>query len=459
MTIAVVGLNYRTAPVEVREKLTLSGCALPMALAELRAHMGTALDEAVILSTCNRLEVYISAAQAEAALALVTHFLAHLQEIPDATLTQHLYSRVGDDAIAHLMEVACGLDSMILGESQILRQVTQAWEEAHRAETTGPILSHLFTQAIHTGKRARTETPIARYTTSVSHAGALLLTQKLAQPQQAHVLIIGAGEMAQLAAQALTHFGFGHLTFTNRTYARAEALAQTCGGNVRTWHELQAALLEADAVVCATGAPHTVIYHSELATVLAQRSGRPLVLMDIAVPRDVEESVRTLDGVQLYDIDDLQTVVDTNVGLRRAAVPEVQGIIAQEMARFGEWYHGRAVTPVIRTLREHAQGIADDELEQTLARMGDADARTRQLVSRMAHRLVNRLLHEPTSRLRIQASEGNGSGYAYAVRELFALDVLDTAACENDSATCAFAAETSNGHCNLQCILPAESMP
>ncbi len=466
MTIVVVGLNYRTAPVDVREKLTLAGCVLPMALADLRAQAGAAIDEAVILSTCNRLEVYVSAVLADAATGLVERFLARLQDIPNATLKQHLYSHVGDDAIAHLMQVACGLDSMILGEAQILRQVTQAYEDAHSAAMTGPILSHLFAQSIHAGKRARTETPISRYTTSVSHAGALLLLDKLDAQANARVLIIGAGEMAQLAAQALTRFGLTDLVFMNRTYPRAEAMAGDYGGRALTWYQLDEALVEADAVICATGAPHTVIHRIDLEVVLAQRGSRPLVIMDIAVPRDVEESVRELPGVQVYDIDSLQSVVDTNVELRRAAIPQVEAIIAQEMARLGEWLHSREVSPVIKTLREWAQSIAEEELAQSLNRLGDADERTRQVVSRMAHRLVNRLLHEPTARLRMQANEGNASGYAYAVRELFALgaieaaDGTDAGGCTGDGRICTFGAESNHSaSCNLECILPQATAP
>ncbi len=466
MTIVVSGLNYRTAPVEIREKLTLSGCALQIALEDLRGRTipqpansqqpSPGIDEAVILSTCNRLEVYSSTHHPVDAIALVEQFLSKLQNISITELKGHLYNHIGDDAIQHLLRVASGLDSMILGEAQILGQVTQAFEDARNAGLTGPILSHLLAQAIHTGKRARTETPISRYTTSVSHAGALLLMEKLNQLRTARVLLIGAGEMATLAAQALKRFDVHDMAFVNRTYNHAEALANEFGGKALTWYQLEEALAWADAVICATGAPHTVIYRHDVEPVLHRRENRPLVIIDIAVPRDVEETIRELPGVQYYDIDDLQSVVDTNMELRKAAVPQVETIIQQEMARFAEWYRSRQVTPVIKTLREWAQSIADDELVQTLNRLSDADERTRQIVSRMAHRLVNRLLHEPTSRLRTQASEGNGYGYAHAVRELFALNDLEVLECQRDEVGCALArqAHQATNQCNLQCILP-----
>lgn len=468
MTIVVVGLNYRTAPVEIREKLTLSGLALQQALHDLSGHYndngnGSAhapeIDEAVILSTCNRLEIYACAQQAEAGITHIEHFLANSQNIPLLELKQHLQRCVGDEAILHLMRVASGLDSMILGESQILGQVTQAFEDARKAGMTGPILSHLFSQAIHTGKRARSETPISRNTTSVSHAGALLLMEKLQDLPGARMLVIGAGEMAVLAAQAVKRYGIDDIAFINRTYSRAETLAREFGGQPLSWGQLEEALVWADAIICATGAPHTVIYRHELQQVIEQRSGRSLVIMDIAVPRDVEDSVRELPGVQCYDIDDLQSVVDSNIELRQAAIPDVESIIEQEMQRFIEWYHSRQVTPVIKDLRQWAQSIAEEELIQTLNRLNDTDDRTRQVVSRLAHRLVNRLLHEPTSRLRIQAHEGNGYGYAHAIRELFSLQALEDEPCQSDHPACTSygQADANSQHCNLQCILPYSS--
>jgi glutamyl-tRNA reductase len=464
VTVVVVGLNYRTAPVEIREKLTLSGCALQIALEDLRGltlpsaadggHAASVIDEAVILSTCNRLEVYVSTHQPDKGAATIEQFWSGLQNIALADLRSHLYHCAGDEAIQHVMRVACGLDSMILGETQILGQVTQAYEDARSTGTAGAILSHLFAQVVHTGKRARTETPISRYTTSVSHAGALLMMEKLDHGRAARIVIIGAGEMAVLAAQALKRLDVHDITFLNRTYTRAEALAAEFGGKAVAWHQLEQALVWADAVICATGAPHIVLDRQDMETVIGQRGDRPLVIMDIAVPRDVEAAVSELSGIQVYDIDDLQSVVDANVELRRAAVPQVETIIHEEMARFAEWYHSRQVTPVIKTLREWAQSIADEELLQTLNRLADADERTREIVSRMAHRLVNRLLHEPTSRLRIQASEGNGYGYAHAVRELFALHNLDEIACQGHEAGCAALGHKQTIECNLQCILP-----
>lgn len=466
MAIVLVGLNHRSAPVELRERLALSGCALRMALGdlrELRAPRGDkaddelALDEVAILSTCNRLEVYAAAHDASSAIAAIEQFLSKLQNTPFEALSPHLYHRTAEEAVGHLIRVACGLDSMILGEPQILGQVTQAFEDAHAANVSGPILSRLFVQAIHAGKRARAETAISRYTTSVSHVGAQKVIEELAESNSRRILVVGAGEMAVLVADALKRSGMTETAFINRTYNRAQALADEAQGQAFAWHQLEAALEWADAVISATGAPHTVIYRHDLEGVSARRAGRTLVIVDIAVPRDVEDTVRELPGIRYYDIDDLQSVVDANLELRKAAIPQVEAIVQHEMLDFAEWYHSRQVAPVIKNLREWAQSVAEDELAHTLNRLPDADAHTRQVVARLAHRLVNRLLHEPITRLRVQAVEGNGHGYAHAIRELFALGDQDRSLCPQDEPQCNISGQ-SNGspaHCNLQCILPS----
>jgi len=321
----------------------------------------------------------------------------------------------------------------------------------------GPVLSHLFAQAIHTGKRARAETAISRHTTSVSHAGVLLLRETLGPScAAARVLLVGAGEMVVTAAQALSKGGVIDLAFINRTFQRAEALALEFNGRALTWYQLEEALAWADAVICATGAPHIVIYRHDVEPVLPLRDGRPLVFIDIAVPRDVEDAVRALPGVEYHDIDDLQSVVDAHKELRKAAVPQVEAIIAQETARFDEWHSSREITPVIKTLRDWGQSVADEEVLRTLNRLADADERTRELVTQLAHRLVNRLLHPPTARLRVQAVEGNGSGYAHAVRELFALQSQFAHGSHKNGGCCGAArqGELDAEQCSLQCLLP-----
>lgn len=446
MTIILVGLNHRTAPVALREKLALTGVSMELALKTLGSPQ-VPIHEAVILSTCNRLEVYAVVHNRTQGWQHVGRFLAALQDIPIADLQPHLYQLEEADAVQHLMRVASGLDSMILGEPQILGQVGQAFDDARSAGLTGPLLNHLFAQAIHAGKRARTDTSIARFTTSVSHAGALMVLEKSAA-KNPKVLVVGAGEMALLAAKALSKHGVTQFAFFNRTSSRAETLAQEFGGQTFNWHQLSEALTWADAVITATGAPHILIYANNLAHDLPKRNGRPLLFVDIAVPRDVDVAVSQLEGVERYDIDDLHSIVDANTAQRETAVPEVEAIIETEQNSFMEWYHGREVTPIIQNLRQWANEVAELEVNQALNKLQNVDDHTSHVVNRMAHRIVNKLLHEPTVRLRGQAVAGNGHGYAHAVSELFGLQV------PADDAVCDVCGANTDLNCDLQCILP-----
>lgn len=444
MTLILVGLNHRTAPVELREQFALSGCGLPMALESMNtaclstggaASPGSKLHEAVIVSTCNRLEIYaVVGGSAENGWSAVEAFLSELQGVPRETLSPHVYRLEGEQAAWHLMRVAAGLDSMILGEPQILGQVTQAHGSAQATNTTGPILSHLFTQAIHAGKRARTETDISRHTTSVSHAAAQLAQEKLGDLTGTCVLVIGAGEAAELAAQALQMHGAPDITCINRTFGRAQALAEKVGGQALSWYSLDEVLVRADVIVSATGAPHTIMRHGDLADILPQRNQRPLVIIDIAVPRDIEESVGTLPDVYYYDVDDLEATRDDNLAQREAAVPAVEAIVSEETAIFMDWLSGREVAPVIAGLRRKANALAGEEVAQALNRLGeDISPREQEIVNRLARRIVNKLLHEPTVRLKEQAANGNGYTYAHAIRELFDLEVEPSSSPNSDN--------------------------
>lgn len=458
MTIVLIGLNHRTAPVELREQLTLIGNDAQSAYNGLK-YPGSPVQEAVILSTCNRLEIYAVVSHQNDGWRTIESLLVDRHDIQPETLRPHLYYLEGTAAVQHLMRVACGLDSMILGESQILGQVTQAFNIAQNNHLTGPVLSNLLSQSIHAGKRARTETVIGRFTTSVSHAGALMVLDKVEVPQ-ANILVVGAGEMAILAAKALHKHEAVNLAFINRTYRRAESIAAELGGKALGWHQLQDALIWADAVITATGAPHTVLYANDIEQAQQKRAGRSLLFVDIAVPRDVEVAVGDVFGVERFDIDDLQSIVDSNTAQRKAAIPQVEKIIKREIERFFEWYHSREVTPIIKDLRRWATEVAQDEVNQALNKLGNVDDQTSKVVNRLAHRLVNKLLHEPTVRLRGRAVEGNGYGYAHAISELFGLGILD---CDNEEPIChdihtqakANPLDTQATPCNLQCISPS----
>ena len=433
MAIILVGLNHQTAPVALREQLSLSGCALDMALQELgtgesarQRPDGTGLQpnihESVILSTCNRLEIVATTGDPATGFETIPAFLAGLQGLSVDSLRPHLYFLDEQAAVEHLMRVAAGLESMILGEPQILGQVAAAFASAQGAGTTGLVLSQLFARAVHAGKRARSETAISRHTTSMSHAAAHLAVDAYGDLRDANVLIVGAGEMAEIAATALYEQGARRITCINRTYARAEWLARRFEGDVLAWSHLSEALAAADVIVTATGAPHTVIFRDHVAQVLSSRAGRPLVIVDIALPRDVEPATGDLPGVTLYDMDQLQEAVDANLTQRKAAVPQVEVIVREEAGEFFCWLAGRQVVPVLVDLRRKVEAMAKAELDSALRLLDSSDPRTEQAMTLLTHRLVRKLLHEPTVRLKTEAANGNGIVYADALRELFALN-------------------------------------
>ncbi len=406
----------------------MDGCGLRMVLEDLRvlgAQTNT-LQEVVILSTCNRLEVYATAADPQSGWDAIAQHLANIHGVPPAELHPHLYFRQARATVEHLMRVASGLDSMILGEPQILGQVSNAIAEARVAGTSGALLSHLFNQAIHCGKRARSETEIGSYTTSLSHAAAQLAVNTFGDLQGRKALVIGAGEMAELAALAFQQHGAATITCINRTQARAERLAVTVDGLALGWARLGEALIETDVVISATSAPHTVIAQSDVAEAMAKRNGRTLMLLDIALPRDIDVAVDELVGVTRYDIDHLRDTVDGNLAKRVAAVPQVEEIVAGETDCFTEWLHGRQVVPALVELRRRAEDMACAELERTLRRLENlsgSDDRVEEEVAYLAHRIVHKLLHEPTVRLKAQAANGNGAAYAHMLEDLFALEL------------------------------------
>lgn len=424
MALFLLGLNHRTAPVELREQLALADCGLRMALEEFAADRSADLRELVILSTCNRLEVYGVAPDVDRAAARVAQGLARLNNLSPETLTPHLYQAEETDAAHHLMRVACGLDSQILGEPQILGQVTRAFEQARGAGATSAVLSALFRRAIRAGKRARAETAISRATTSVSHAAIDLALSAHGSAEPPRVLLVGAGDMMETAAKALIHRGIQETACINRTYTRAEALAHRMNGRAFSWRELREALAWADVVLTGTGAPHTVIHGEDVEPVLLTRTRGPLVFVDVAVPRDVADDVDGLPGVHCFDIDDLQAALDTNLGLRQAAVPQVEAIVAEELAEFAAWLQSRQVVPTIVHLRDKVSRMAEQEAALALQRLPDLSPQEQAVIEKLVHRLVNKFLHEPTVRLKALAVKDDAD-YAGMARILFGLDELE----------------------------------
>jgi glutamyl-tRNA reductase len=362
--------------------------------------------------TCNRLEIYVEGSLDAA--APIERLLAKWGGLPLDALGSHLFCCEGETAVRHLLRVASGLESMVLGETQVLGQVADALEVAQNAHASGAILSHLFAEAIHTGKRAHSESEISRHSTSVSHVAARLAHEWAGT--EARVLIVGAGEIAALAALAVREQRH-EITVINRTYDKALALAREVNGRALDWLQFGSALPWADVVISATSAPHHVIH----ARGLANRQ-RPLLLIDLALPRDIDPTVTALPHVDLWTLDNLQAQVDANLAQRSAAIAPVEAIVEQETTLFLDWLRSREVAPVITDLQRWARGVAEREITQALNRLDTPDAHTEQVIARMAHRLVGKLLHEPTVRLKLHAAEGDGQDYAETLRDLFGLD-------------------------------------
>lgn len=420
MSVVVIGLNHRTMPLDLFERMTVDGPRLPKALHDLaeREHLG----EVVVLSTCNRTEVYALAERFHGAYADVRNFLAELAFVSPDEFMDHLYVHYDAEAIRHLFSVASGLDSAVIGEAEILGQVRTAWERAGEESTTGPVLNLLFRHALETGKRARTDTGIARGTASVSHAAVEMAAERLGDLAGKRVLILGAGEMAEGMATSLQAAGVADVYVANRTWRKARALADKIGGQAVRLSDLPLALLEIDLLLTSTGATVPVVEHDDFAPVMAERAGRPLLIVDIAVPRDVDPSVAELDGVTLLNIDDLRRFAQAGIERRSHELAAVETIIDEELARFRSAASARAAAPVVSSLHGYADQVREAELARFAAKLDGLDDRQREAVEALTKGLVAKLLHQPTVTLKDTAGSATGERLADATRQLFDLD-------------------------------------
>jgi glutamyl-tRNA reductase len=390
-----------------------------------------------VLSTCNRTELYAAsddpARRFGAVPPQLPRLLAAGRDVPHAVIAPHLYGYVGREAVWHLSRVAAGLDSMVLGESEVLGQVSGAHELAKGEGTLGLVLDAAFRTALRAGRRARTETGINRQPASVSAEAIRLVCEAGVDLAAARVLVVGTGQAGRRAGEALLAHGARRLSVASRTAQHAEELARDWNAAPLPWHVLEAAIREADVVVSSTGAPHAVITRELVEAALAGRDGaRRLLLVDIAVPRDVERAVRELPGVVVYDLDDIQQRVDGNLAVRRREVPAVERIVEEEVQRFEAWRHGLELKPLLTGLHAQGEAIRRRELERALRRLGPVSPEFRAELDALTRSLVSKLLHGPTERLREETDPEQGEAYARAARELFGLeparDVPGTAA-------------------------------
>ncbi len=429
LTIAVCGISHHTAPIEILEQLAFTREARAVATRQLVAADAPAewpASEAVILSTCNRVELYVAtpkcAAETPGAAGFLAAYLADCHGLPLAEIAPYLYTHTDEDAVWHLFSVAAGLDSLILGEPQILGQVRGAIEEAQRNGASGPVLSTLFRRAIETGKRVHSETGISHGAASVSYAAVEVAARHFADLGACQALIVGAGKTGQLTAQCLHGRGIHSIAVANRSFEHARELAATWGGAAYTLDGLDEVLPHVDILISCTNARGYVISRDQIEAALARRpSGQPLLLLDIAVPRDIDPAAAGLPGVQAYNVEDLRRVVETNLDERRRAGEQAEAILGEQVAGFMAWLMALSVTPVITDLREHAEAIRQRELAKARGRLAGLPADYMGLMELVTQRIINQLLHEPTVRLKERAASSDGAAYAQAVRDLFDL--------------------------------------
>jgi glutamyl-tRNA reductase len=419
MSIVVLGINYHTSPVTLLEKVMIPVPAMSEALRVLSSHSD--IREVVVLSTCNRTEVYAVAERFHGAHTDILEFLCETSGLSADEITPHLYSQFDDDAVVHLFEVAAGIDSAVLGETESVGQVRDAWDFAMKQGTSRSTLNLLFRYALESGKRARTETGISRSTASVAHAAVEMSEEILGTLSGKRVLVVGAGEMGEGVAGALSRAGTESITVLNRTVSRAEALADKIGARVSDFESLETELVTADLVLACTGAGGVIIDHELMARV---RNGvsTPLLVVDIALPRDVAASVAELPGITLRDLDHLSDWAQRGIDKRASEVGQVREIIGEEVKRFLLDQTQRQAAPLVAQLREVVESIRTAEMERFESALAAMTPEQRELVESISHGIINKMLHAPSVRLREAAGTPQGERLSAAVRDLFSLD-------------------------------------
>lgn len=418
MHILCLGINHTTAPLDVREKLAFDDDTLRSALALMQDELHH-VSEMVIVSTCNRVELYAVSSRPQ--FEDLEVFLSKVQSISVDSFRSYMYCYSGEAVVKHLFRVSTGLDSLIIGEPQILGQVTRAFETASSMGACGGVLSRLFRSAIHAGKRARTETGISRNPASVSSLAASLIEKEVKDLPGSQVVVIGAGEMAELAVEALRKRGAERIVIINRTLERARSLAQRWQAQVASLEQLDDWLLHADIVISSTSAPHTILNAPHLESILGKRSQRAMVIVDIAVPRDIDPEIGRIPDVKLYDLDTLERQVVSLLAERKAEIPLVDAILAEEERDVMAYLNALEMLPIIAELRKQAESIRQLELERTLRRLPDLTEVQRERIEAMTRALVKKLLETPTQRLRVEAACPKAAEYATVAQTLFDL--------------------------------------
>ncbi len=423
--LVCIGLSYKTASVDLRERATLSLNQQKELLVRVAAGQVAGINELVILSTCNRTEFY-AAGEPDQVASSVFERWHECSVLAEPQLKAVAYRLNGTDCIQHICQVAAGLDSQVIGEPQILGQVTDAYQQSQAINALGPALSVLMQHAIQAGKRVRTETELGYGALSIGSVAATHANRILGTEAPVTVLIVGAGEMARAVAAAFIRRGTDRLLIANHTLQHAQEIADEWNGEVIPFTRLSEALIDADLVITAAAAPHVLLHADDLKTLLPQRAERPLVIFDVALPRNVDPNAERVPGVHLYNLDALQAVTDSHHSVRQNAIPQAEAIVNDETAAYVRWQSSRAAVPVIQNLRAKADSIRQVEMERLVNRWPDLSDHERALLEEFSQRLVNKLLHEPTLTLKSKSVAGEGERYADLVGELFKLAVAES---------------------------------
>jgi glutamyl-tRNA reductase len=421
MGIIVVGLSHKTAPIEVREKLNFPESTLPEALRKLMSYEG--VRESMIVSTCNRVEIYASVPDSATGIDRVKQFISDYHGLSREALDRSLYVYPDAQGVRHTFRVASSLDSLVLGEAQILGQLKDAFDSALKTKTTSTILNKLIKKAISVAKRVRTETRLAEGAVSISSAAVELAKKIFGDLEGKHVMLLGAGEMAELAAQHLLGNGVKNIMVANRTFERAEELAKEFKGDAIRFEHFPDALVMVDILICATGAPHYVVNRDMIEKALKARRNNPIFMIDISNPRNIDPDVDKVDNVYLYDIDDLQSKVDVNTEGRAREAQRAEEIVTQEVETYLQWERALDAVPTIVDLKEKVEDIRKRELEKTLSGMNGIGRDQKRAIEAMSQAIVNKLLHAPLVVLKQAASApGEGDSTIATARKLFNLD-------------------------------------
>jgi glutamyl-tRNA reductase len=418
--IILIGLNHKTAPVNIRECLAFSQDETRSALGDLRAM--AAIEEAMLFSTCNRVELLIIAKEIPNAVERAKGFLSQFKQLPLEDFESSLYMHRGEEAVRHVFRVGASLDSMVVGEPQILGQIKGAYRTATEEKTSGVILNRLLHKTFFVAKRIRTETGIGDSAVSISYAAIELGRKIFGNLEGREVLLVGAGEMAELAVEHLIRHRSGHIFVANRTFERGVELAAAYKGTAIRFEEVPDHLRRVDIIISSTGAKDFILQKQHVKAVMRGRRNRPIFFIDIAVPRDIDPAINTLNNAYVYDIDDLKDVVEENIEDRNHEAVKAERIIDEAVINFRQWVQGLGVVPTIKALRSKIQGLARDEVHKTLQQMEHLSVKDREAIGRMTESLINKILHEPTSYLKSNGCQKDRSTSLDIARKIFGLD-------------------------------------